>query len=104
MHQLTDTRVSGGARFRFGGQIGAGGAGVVYDGFDAERNERIALKGLRSPAPDTLLSLKNEFRRVQGIQHENLVMLHELVELEGRWFIAMEYVEGTAFLSYVRRS
>ena len=38
-----------------------------------------------------------EFRALAGIVHPNLVMLHDLIEWEGRWMFTMERVPGVTF-------
>ncbi len=48
------------------------------------------------------MRLKQEFRALQGIQHQNLVSLLELVFEEGYWFVTMELVDGVPLTSYVR--
>jgi predicted ATPase len=75
--------------------------GVVYEAFDRESAERIALKSLRSLSPRALRALKNEFRTVAEIVHPNLVSLGELIEDDGRWYLTMELVDGVNFLQYV---
>jgi eukaryotic-like serine/threonine-protein kinase len=94
---------AGTKRFRVVRQLGAGGAGVVYEVEDRERHERVALKRLRHTDPLALQRFKREFRAVQDLQHPNLVHLGELFEDNGVWFFTMELVEGTDLLTYVHR-
>jgi hypothetical protein len=94
----------GTSRFEVLGHTGQGGAGVVYEVFDHDRNARLALKTLRSVGPQSILLLKNEFRAIQGLSHPNLVTPKELFEEGGRWFFTMDFVDGTDFLAYVRPS
>ncbi|HWN69921.1 MAG TPA: serine/threonine-protein kinase, partial [Haliangium sp.] len=95
---------TGTERFQILRQLGAGGMGVVYEALDRETKTRVALKTLRILNGDTLLRFKTEFRSLQGLQHENLVNLRELLEDRGHWFFTMELVEGTDFLSYIGRN
>ncbi len=90
-------------RFEVRRKIGAGGMGEVFEAVDLERDEVVALKTLRRLDPAALLRLKNEFRRVAGLSHPNLVELRELVNEGASWFFTMEYVDGTDFVSWVRR-
>jgi hypothetical protein len=76
--------------------------GVVWEAFDRERNQRVALKTLRRLDAEHLYRFKREFRSLQGLEHPNLVRLGELFESDGRWFFTMELVEGVAFLEWVR--
>jgi eukaryotic-like serine/threonine-protein kinase len=95
---------AGTARFQVLRRLGAGGMGVVYEALDRERNVHVALKTLRSFQPDALFRLKNEFRRLQDIQHPGLVNLGELHSEGGHWFFTMELIAGVDFLSWVRPS
>ena len=83
-------------------RLGEGGMGVVYEAIDLERQNRVALKTLRSFTPEGLARFKREFRALQGLHHRNLVTLGELVSEDDRWFFTMELVEGVDFLEHVR--
>lgn len=82
--------------------LGHGSYCAVYEARDRSTGERVALKQLRRVGPISLSHFKREFRAVQGLHHPNLVELRELFEHEGHCFIAMELVEGSDLLSYVR--
>ncbi len=88
-------------RFRIVRRIGAGGMGVVYEAEDREREERVALKTIKTPDSDALYRFKREFRALADLVHPNLVALHELV-VDDECFFTMELVHGTDFLAHVR--
>jgi hypothetical protein len=88
-------------RFDILRKVGEGAVGAVYEAFDRERRQRVALKTLRSATPDSLRLLKREFRSAQDLGHPNLVQLGELLEFKGTWLVTMEFVEGVDFLTYV---
>jgi hypothetical protein len=90
------------SRFEIGRSLGAGGMGEVNEAFDRVRNTQVALKTLAEVNPDKLLALKQEFRSVVHVSHPNLVTMYDLVSENGRWYLSMEYVGGTDFLSWVR--
>jgi hypothetical protein len=52
--------------------------GVVYRVFDAEMHRDVALKTLPDLVPSEVVVLKEEFRALAGITHDNLIELYEL--------------------------
>jgi hypothetical protein len=90
-------------RFELRRRIGSGGMGEVYEAFDRDTGEVIALKTLARADGDTVTRFKREFRALQSTSHPNLVHLRELVRDGDRWFFTMELVRGGHFLEHVRR-
>jgi serine/threonine protein kinase len=88
-------------RFEVLRRIGQGGMGVVYEAFDRERKQRVAVKTLRAMTAESLLSFKKEYRALQDIEHPNLLSLGELISDGSEWFFTMELVEGCNFLEFV---
>jgi hypothetical protein len=89
-------------RYAIQRSLGAGGVGLVYEAIDVDSGAHVAIKTLRDITPDGLYRLKREFRLLQGLEHPNVCQIYELFEHSGRWFIAMELVNGTSLLDYVR--
>src|SRR5438034_339525 len=80
--------------------LGVGGMGVVYRAFDRELQEPVAIKALR---PEALVGsgvaldrFKQEIRLARKIAHHNVVRTYDLGEVNGTYYLTMEYVEGTS--------
>jgi non-specific serine/threonine protein kinase len=78
-------------------KLGEGGMGEVYLAEDTRLNRKVALKFLPSRLASDH-SFKERFKReaqaAAGLNHPNIITVHEVAEYENRPFIAMEYVEG----------
>jgi serine/threonine protein kinase len=79
-------------------QLGRGGMGTVWKAFHARLKRPVALKLLsqgRTRDPQALLRFLNEMEAVGRLHHPHLVGAHDAGEVEGQYFLAMEYLDGT---------
>ena len=76
--------------------------GVVFEAYDRERGEIVALKILPDGDANALYRFKREFRTLADIAHPNLVNLFELFVDGTRCFFTMEKIDGESFLRHVR--
>ncbi|HTJ41134.1 MAG TPA: serine/threonine-protein kinase, partial [Kofleriaceae bacterium] len=91
-----------GGRFEVRRRIGSGGMGEVFEAFDRDRGDTIAIKTLARADADTFARFKREFRALQSTAHPNLVSIRELINADNLWFFTMELVDGRHFLEHVR--
>jgi serine/threonine-protein kinase len=80
--------------------LGAGGMGMVYKALDKELGETVAIKTLRpefmESDPTALDRFRSEIRLARRISHRNVVRTHDIGEVEGLYYITMEFVEGSS--------
>ncbi len=74
--------------------LGQGGMGRVFLAWDTRLQRRVAIKFLRQNRQKDAKRLIREARAQARIQHERVCQVYEVLEEEGRVFIAMEYIEG----------
>ncbi len=76
---------------------------MVYEAYDQVRGIHVALKTLRHPTQDASFRLKQEFRRLSGLDHINLCNLYDLHVSSEETFFTMELIPGDDFLAAVRK-
>lgn len=93
---VRDVRVLAG-RYRLERRIGQGGMAEVWVALDEQLDRRVAVKWLRpNLATDPVVA--ERFRReaiaVAGLNHPNIVSVHDVFEHDGRQAVVMQLVEG----------
>jgi len=78
-------------------ELGKGGMGVVYRAFDPIMEREVALKVILDVAmvvPEIKQRFYREARTAGKLTHENITIVHDVGEDQGRPFIVMEYLPG----------
>ncbi len=95
-----------GKRYRILGLLGRGGMGEVYRADDLELGQTVALKLLPASLTGDQVALdllRNEVRVARHISHPNVCRVHDIGEVEGQYFVSMEYVDCEDLASLLRR-
>ncbi|MEO7921296.1 MAG: serine/threonine-protein kinase, partial [Thermoanaerobaculia bacterium] len=97
------------SHYRVLSRLGEGGMGEVWKAEDLRLHRPVALKMLHTDARCTESARENllrEARAASALNHPNIAVIYEIDEMEKdgeqRSFIAMEYVEGVPFHTYVK--
>ncbi|HVE41294.1 MAG TPA: protein kinase [Planctomycetota bacterium] len=98
-------------KYRIVRVLGRGGMGVVYEAIDADLGRTVALKMLASAPGDPKELAIDEERFVREARlsanlpkHPGIVGVYESGILEGRRYIAMEFIDGKVFSDWVTKT
>src|SRR5204862_2215379 len=78
-------------------EVGRGGMGVVYRARQRDLNRTVALKMILSSqlaAADDVKRFYREARAAGRLRHPHIVGIHEVGQVHGQHYFAMEYVAG----------
>jgi serine/threonine-protein kinase len=88
--------------------IGAGGMGEVYRARDAKLNRFVAIKVLSANAADSDPARRFRFiqeaRAASGLNHPNIITIHDIVSEGDTEFMVMEYLEGRSLDALIPQS
>lgn len=85
------------AHYRVIEPIGAGGMGAVYKAHDEKLHRIVALKVLPADSvtqEDRRLRFLQEARAASALNHPHILTVYEIGEVDGKPFMATEYVQG----------
>lgn len=87
-------------RYEITGELGRGAMGVVYKALDPTIGRTVALKTMRldghgMESGELVRRFQNEARAAGLLSHPNIVTIYDAGEVDGIFYIAMEYIEGT---------
>jgi serine/threonine-protein kinase len=78
-------------------ELGRGGMAVVYRAYQPSLNRHVAIKVLPpqlSFDPQFVERFQREARAAARLRHPNIVVIHDVGEQDGNYYIVMEYLEG----------
>ena len=87
--------------------IGLGGMGEVYLAEDTRLGRKVALKLL--PAyftknADRVRRFQQEARSASALNHPNIITVHDIGQVDERYFIAIEFIDGETLRAPLKRS
>ena len=83
--------------YRVDGELGRGGMGVVYRGFDTRLQRNVAIKVILDAAragEKALERFRREAAAIGQLRHRNIVQVYDAGSVGGRPYLVMELVEG----------
>ena len=95
-----------GGRYRVLRKLGGGGMADVYLCEDLTLGRRVAIKVLLArylDDPNFVERFRREAKAAAGLNQTNLVSIYDWGEVDGTYYIAMEYVEGETLKDLIRR-
>ncbi|MCW8985772.1 MAG: serine/threonine-protein kinase, partial [Thermoanaerobaculales bacterium] len=101
---FTQGRVLG-ERYQILEMLGRGGMGEVWHAFDLKLRVDVALKALREDffkSERRLELLRQEVRAAREVVSPNVCRIFDLIEIEGRELVSMEFVDGATLLGVLQ--
>jgi len=74
--------------------LGQGGMGMVFLAIDTRLRREVAIKFVRGNNADHVRRLISEARNQARVSHERICKVYEVDEVEGKVYIAMQYIAG----------
>ncbi|ATB36472.1 hypothetical protein CYFUS_001887 [Cystobacter fuscus] len=94
--------VSGWERYQCMRFLGEGGMGRVFLAHDPRLNRNVALKFVRGDDPELTRRFLSEAKAQARVNHERVCKVYEVGEVQGRVYIAMQFIEGRTLSALAR--
>ena len=91
-------------RYKIEAELGRGGMGIVYRGYDTLLNRPVAIKILSASelSSEDRSHLLAEAQAAAQLNHPNVVTVYDAIEVDMQPFIIMEFVEGRTLRSILQ--
>ncbi|WP_224240590.1 serine/threonine-protein kinase [Hyalangium gracile] len=74
--------------------LGQGGMGQVFLAYDLRLRRNVALKFVKGDDAELVRRLLSEARAQARVEHERVCKVHEVGEVQGKPYIAMQFIDG----------
>ena len=94
-------------RYQILKELGRGGMGIVFQAYDKQLNEQVAIKILSpmlSNNSEALERMKREVSAARRITHPNVIRIHDISEAGGLNFVSMEYFNGISLKDHIKKT
>ncbi len=91
-------------KYQLRAEIGRGGMGTVYLGYDPMLDRKVAIKVLAPHLvwePGFVERFLREARSAARLRHPNIVTIYDVGQQEDRYYIVMEYLAGQTLAQYI---
>ena len=92
-------------RYEIISSLGAGGMGEIYLANDTKLDRKVALKILPpefAEDADRMRRFVREAKSASGLNHPNIITIHEIGDSDGKHFIATEFIDGKTLSDYAK--
>lgn len=92
-------------KYKIQHKLGAGGMGEVFLADDVETGRKVALKILLpqfSGSAESRERFLREMKVCAGLDHPNIIKVHDYGESEGTLYFVMDYIEGTSLQDKIK--
>lgn len=94
-------------RYEVKGDLGEGGMGIVYEGWDPLDHKRVAIKRMHSwlkEYPEEYARFKKEAEIVSRLKHPNIIGVYGVIEQAGDVYLVFDYLAGRTLDSIIKET